>query len=167
MLQAVIHMMNVPPGSQFELTRQDGQEEVLHDADDRLPPLDVFVGHAVISDDGLQCGAHSADLLSLRRLNLRQHRLLLLFLQGGRTISTKNCLSCAGACVHSSNNMHQAAVPHPGPPPVPFVPDVSEGVRDRLQQNITKVTGVNSSWVALGSLRQGKINQSNHLELKT
>lgn len=63
------------------LTRQDGQEEVLHDGDDSLPPLDVFISQAMISDDGLQHGAHGTDLLSLRRLNLSQHRLLLPFLQ--------------------------------------------------------------------------------------
>lgn len=63
------------------LTGQDGQEEVLHDGDDSLPPLDVFVSQAVISHDGLQRGAHGTDLLSLRRLNLSQHRLLLPFLQ--------------------------------------------------------------------------------------
>lgn len=46
--------------------------------------------------------------------------------------------------------------PHPGPPPVPLVPDVSEGVRHRLQQNIAQGAGVNGSRVALGPLQQVK-----------
>lgn len=61
------------------------------------------------------------------------------------------------------------AVSHPCPPPVPFVPDVSEGVGHRLKRNITKGTGVDSSRIALGALQQiikKKVIQIENLRLE-